>query len=524
LGGNVQIQNLAPGASFSGSLSFVPQFAGKGIAVLVNYIEGGASIIGEFAEISAEDEIDVDVVTGYVLEIAEWFRNPDSDLRSPGQAGAVCQNRTAFDVGNLFANPPTMEWAPVLDQTDELGSNVGISGWVCSVNRKPPNDPQADVPFLHPFYNDWTLYLAADPQFSNLLSPGTTISQDQASRMSTVSGQLSALDYAMQNQIPLPTVNGEPSFIEFEMEQGLVTDEYWPAQGDRVATLGRWIVDCGHSNFSTEIHPPLVLAKAAVSGNETQVKILGRAFLTSQWFDGKTLLRTLLDQLAVKEAEAAAAMALFPPALAAIPAMEARPKVLSPPFSGLQSVVFTVRPPSGRLHPEDKLLLSYHFTVRNGVYVSAFQGAHPDEVAVLILMNDAAYNPAPLPPAIPISIPIGQVGPGGGSGQADIEAVLGVAIGVNPAVGAVLAKGINTLRYRMPPPQSTVDQDNTVKDQVVDQNLRVPAQPFAVDDSQPYPIYGWLTLRWRPHFVSQTEVSTASALNDRTRFEATRVR
>jgi hypothetical protein len=523
LGGSVPINDLAASATISGSFSFVPQSAGKGIAVVVDYIETGGKKFVLFAEVAAEDEIDIDVVTGYTLEIAEWFRNPDADLRAPGAAAAVCQNRTAFDAGNLFANPPTMEWAPALDQTDELGSNVGLSGWVCSVNRKPPDDPQADVPFLHPFYNDWTLYLAADPQFSNLLSPGTTISQDQASQNSTVAGQPSALDFAMQNQIPLPTVNGEPSFIEFEMEQGLLTDEYWPVQGDRAAALGRWIVDCGHNNFSTEIHPPLVLAKAAVSGNETQVKIIGRAFLTSQWFNGKTLLSALLEQLGTKETEAAIAMALFPPALAAISAMEAKPKVLSPPFSGLQSVVFTVRPPSGRLDPEDKLLLSYHFTVRNGVYVSAFQGAYPDEVAVLILMNDAAYNPAPLPPEIPISIPIGQVGPGGGSGQTDIEAVLGVAIGINPAVAAVLAKGINTIRYKMPPPVSSVDADYTVTDQVVDENLRVPGQPYAVDDSQPYPIYGWLTLRWRRHLTAH-EASPISALSNWTGFEATRAR
>jgi hypothetical protein len=505
-GGTVRVANLAPGTSISSSLVFVPATAGNAVSILVTYIEDDAPFVAEFRQIAAEDALDVNVTTGYILEIAENFRNPAGDLRSAGAAAAVCQNRTAIDAGNLVASRPTLEWEPVLSPDDELGGNVGISGWVCSVNRKPANDPTSDLPFLHPFFNDWTLYMAPDESFSNLLSPGDIPWLDQSVHRGDPAAK-DALVFANQHsdQIGVQTVNGQPAFIEFEMEQGLLAGDYWPSEaGERVAALGRWIVDCGHDNFSSEIHPPLVLARATAAGDETQVKLIGRAFLTSQWFGSQSLLQSLLGQLGSKEGEAWAAISLFPPALELISPMEAKPHVFSPPFEGIQSVMFTVRPPTPRLSPDDTLLLSYHFTVRTGVYVSAFSGANPDEVAILVILNDAGYVPAPLPPEQTISISFDDLIQGAGSGKPALQGVLGTAIALNPAVEAVLAKGITTTRYQMPPPQSSKDGDHVVTDQVVDPNLRVPAQPFAVDDEQPYPIYGWLNLRWKRSRPSMT--------------------
>lgn len=498
-GGSVEIHNLASDTSASATLSVVPTRSGKGISLVVSYVEAGAQRIGEFPQVAAQDEALLNVSTGYILEIADTFINPDRSLQTPGSAGQVCQNRTATDAANVVAGRPTLEWEPVLDPSDELDSNVGISGWVCSVDRKPPVDPTRDVPFLHPFYNDWTLYLAADPQFANLLAPGGRVALDRDVTPGDAAAR-DALVYAQQHsdKIAVPVVEGFPAFIEFEMEQGLLTGDYWPSEaGERLAALGRWIVDCGHDNFSSEIHPPLILARATESGDATHVRLIGRAFLTSQWFGQQTLLQLLLGELTAKEVEAGAALALFPPALAAISPMKAIPMVLSPPFSGLQSVMLTVRPPSARLSPEDKLLLSYHFTVRTGVYVSAFAGENPDEVAVLVILNDAGYTPARIPQPQEISVSFDDLIRGAGSGRQALQAILGTAIGLNPAVEAVLAKGIVTTRYTLPPPESPKDGENVVTDQVVDAGLRVPPMPYAVDDDQPYPIYGWLNLKWR---------------------------
>ena len=58
------------------------------------------------------------------------------------------------------------------------------------------------------------------------------------------------------------------------------------------------------------------------------------------------------------------------------------------------------------------------------------------------------------------------------------------------------------LRQRLPQAASgpaDAVTDNVVTDQSVDSEMHPPSQPYAVDDDQPYPIYGWLTLAWRQY-------------------------
>lgn len=490
-GGQTPIANLASGTTFTGSLTSVAPKASKGVQLTLQFFKKPVPEGVEFPPADAEDTNVVDIISGYILEVAQdWFHNPAYDIRSAGQAAQVCHNRTAFDAANITASNPTLEWAPILTPNDEAGGNVGASGWACSINTKAPTDFHADVPFLHPFYNDWTFYLALDPPYESLLGPGNKISSD--------TGAQDAKTYADSNGIPVPLIDNEESFLEVEMEQGLASSlEYWPMQGERVAVFGRWIVDCGHNNYSTEIHPPLLLAVGRQSGEETLVKVLGRAFLTSQHFGNDTLLQHMFKDLLVKEAEAAAAL-LFPPALAAIPAMEARPPIISPPFSGIPIMAFTARPPQPRSSPSEELRLSYHFTVRNGVSVTVVRGSsYPDEVVVIVTMNTANYNPAKLPPKQEIAVPITGFDPNDPNVKVKPSDVFGASIAANPAVAVVLGKGVKTDRYNLPPTQSSHDAENVITDWIVDRGIPSSvASTVSVDDNQPYPIYGWLTLRW----------------------------
>lgn len=45
-----------------------------------------------------------------------------------------------------------------------------------------------------------------------------------------------------------------------EWESKNLPKEFWPTAGDRVWMVGRWIFDCGHLPYKTEIHPPQALA------------------------------------------------------------------------------------------------------------------------------------------------------------------------------------------------------------------------------------------------------------------------
>jgi hypothetical protein len=44
--------------------------------------------------------------------------------------------------------------------------------------------------------------------------------------------------------------------MEMEWEKGYFDSRYRPAVNDRAVLIGRWIYDCGHPPFQTEIHPP----------------------------------------------------------------------------------------------------------------------------------------------------------------------------------------------------------------------------------------------------------------------------
>src|ERR1019366_3645970 len=73
------------------------------------------------------------------------------------------------------------------------------------------------------------------------------------------------------------------NMLGVETDQNLVPQPYRAQHGDRVAIFGRWIVDAGHNDFHTEIHPPLLLATGrANSPNETKTTVIGRPYLVGQ--------------------------------------------------------------------------------------------------------------------------------------------------------------------------------------------------------------------------------------------------
>ena len=56
-----------------------------------------------------------------------------------------------------------------------------------------------------------------------------------------------------------PVENGQRQ-MEMEWETRFFPPQFLPVQGDRAWLLGRWIFDCGHPPYRTEIHPPKAVA------------------------------------------------------------------------------------------------------------------------------------------------------------------------------------------------------------------------------------------------------------------------
>jgi hypothetical protein len=73
---------------------------------------------------------------------------------------------------------------------------------------------------------------------------------------------LVALDpkYKGLNSDANPIAPSGERLMEMEWESKYFPFNFWPAAGDRVWMEGRWIFDCGHPPYRTEIHPPSAVA------------------------------------------------------------------------------------------------------------------------------------------------------------------------------------------------------------------------------------------------------------------------
>src|SRR5207302_7405860 len=132
-----------------------------------------------------------------------------------------------------------------------------------------------------------------------------------------------------------------------ETDQDLVPLEYRAREGDRVAVFGRWIVDAGHSDFHTEIHPPLLLVTARQGGGAvttqsfppaeaTSVRVISRPYFVSQEFGDGALRQHLKNEIRKLEE------------IFASTRVEAHPHIRPKPFAGVHLLGFTASPAGPR--------------------------------------------------------------------------------------------------------------------------------------------------------------------------------
>jgi hypothetical protein len=391
---------------------------------------------------------------GYVAAIALRAQSPgpilDTSNQNPpyhskaGNWGAsVCGGRQYFK--NEY---PPDEWMQVLHPGSKADDDpVVAAGVVVS-----PSLSENDVPFTHPFGLDWQFSIALDPRFDALLALGNAGPDAEfveATRRAAVLG--------------LPAKKG---VLGVETDQDLIPAAYRAREGDRVVVMGRWIADCGHTDFHAEIHPPLLMVTARAAGSTaTKVSLISRPWLVGQRFqpDDEPIRRHLLNEVIKVETFRSTRV-------------EAHPRIL-PPFSRPVRMDFTVRPPLRR-SPNDRLAISFHFTVRRGVTVAVAR-AGADAVAVRIDLDPAAYKVAPLPRRKDWYLPIAFIGR-----RTDVIDKIQLAnlIG-HPLAGLLLQRDWITDRYDAPVAAGTHDFETS-------------AAPYSIDDSQPFPIYGWMRVEW----------------------------
>ena len=405
-----------------------------------------------------------------------------------------------------IGGPNFFEWSPVYDRTCTFEREgglenpvVGATGWAIP-SQNAMGLSGKDVWFTHPWWFDWEYYIALDPQFQGLLAPDGANRGVDPTKSPGDPGYISDPDYNNALHIAEGTGPGELGLsaplgcLGVEIDQDLVPPAFRASveQGTRIATFGRWIVDSGHPDFHTEIHPPLLMATATPSpppsgvpgaGVATHVELMSRPYTSSQKYSEGNFI----DHLVAEVAKVETPIFGFPGSWR----VEAHPAIYPVPYVGRPWLEFFVRPttpPSNDPLRQQVLMVQCHFTVRKGVAVWVYQ-AGDDTVGVSIVLGD--LNPAPLPKKHDYSVSWSELG----SEYAWIVGIWGLLeTPLDPLGLAILERGILTDRYDPPLAVSGVDTTNVAGPMQAGQLTS--AVGWAEDDTQPFPIYGWLDVFW----------------------------
>jgi hypothetical protein len=392
-----------------------------------------------------------------------------------------------------LTSPPPWEWVSVYDQSLEKEGSlenpvVGLTGWVVS-----PELSQGDVWFVHPFGFDFEYYIVPDPQYEGLLAASNT-------GVTPGTGAQDSDYVAANNAAHDIGLDAPKGVLGVETDQGLMPPPFRSliTSGARIATFGRWIVDCGHEDFHTEIHAPLLMAVATPSppprgvrgaSQMTSLRIMSRPYTVSQKFAEGNFIDHLLAEVAKVETT-----------FLGIPMswrVEAHPTIFTTPYEGRPFIKLLVQPPPIKRNPvlpPPTLMVSYHFTHRAGVAVQVYN-AGDGTVGIAIVLGD--LNPARLPPKHDLTVQWSQLGDKYSYVIDALQIADVLTLDILPAI--ILNRGILTDIYDAPSASSPLDNQNVAAPVSADQ-----IQSWAglsEDDSQPFPIYGWLNVWWQDRQV-----------------------
>jgi hypothetical protein len=390
-----------------------------------------------------------------------------------------------------------LEWTSVYDKRFEKEGSlnnpaVGLTGWVVAA----PSLSQGDIWFTHPWGFDWEYYIVPDPQYEGLLAASNTGTNPATGKKDK------DYDDATTHARNVLRLKAPKGVLGVETDQDLVPPSFRNqlTDGARIATFGRWIVDAGHDDFHTEIHPPLLMAvakpappPAGVQGASrmTHLEIMSRPYMVGQRFAEGNFVDHLLAEVAKVETTVFGIPLSF--------RVEAHPTVFTTPYEGRPYIKLLVQPPVPRIKlVEQQLVVSFHFTHRAGVALQVYNAGH-DTVGIVIVLGD--LNPAPLPPKHNLTVQWDDLG----SEYSWVIDALEIAdiLTLDIASAIILNRGILTDRYDPPRASSPLDNQNVATPVAID-HLQHGAG-LSEDDHQPFPLYGWLNVYWKQPDVVVTQ-------------------
>jgi hypothetical protein len=412
--------------------------------------------------------------------------------------------------GDTFPSDKSFEWQQVQDPKNEYDETpIGVSGWVVK-----PEESGADVPFSHPFGFDWEFGIAVDDGLEGFVSPANVHKEEEDDNPNENG-------IALADQLGLTKPEG---LLGLEWEKDLLPRSYRGQvnHGDRVAVLGRWILDTGHNvdgQFRTEIHPPLLLASANViqpvdgSVPRTRALFISRPYLSGQTYttnldtryqdgfdDDGPLLSPHFSSHAFNEL---IKVLTFRSTL-----IEMHSKIKQKPFSGNHSATFTVRPPGPRPSRDAQLLVSYRFNVRVPCQVGLQLAQNGDGVEVRVDLVEKGRDGREYQiPDLPVSRSenystdqLNLLSPGSGDsialgeGLIDFASVIFISGIYALYLRVIFENGIETDVFDPQPQFDILDPNGGVTD--VPAGQIVPGAGIIEDDSRIYPVTGWIEVYW----------------------------
>jgi hypothetical protein len=395
------------------------------------------------------------------------------------------------------------EWAPASG-----GPASPVLGRVIYTNKDREKD---DIPWDHPFgYDYWFNLAPADSRYLPLLSsselpsadcpvgaypqPGQSLPEacrqtDLEVRPNHDADACEALCIERANHL-IPVGS-----LHTEIEGGLIPEAYLPDANDWVYMRGHHIVDCGHDNFGSEIHPPTILVKAHSNQQTGLVRstLIVAPYFTNQFYTGASdfLIRgrkTFWDQMmALITMNAMGPVNLVPGLYAPL---EVLPSIDNTPFTQRIVARYTVAlaPSPGKTAAS----VRYHFEIRPGVSIQVSR-PNQTQAQVEVVLDPNTYVPLSSPKCTKVHYSFDTIDarakwPSGAS-RALTNSVLPLIPGLPPpsiALTAALNEGLIMYECAVP---GEVPRNPGPVEEVADNQVNV-------NLGIAYPAYGWLDLEW----------------------------
>lgn len=195
---------------------------------------------------------------------------------------AACGSDTETYLKELLNTSPAnakvqQEWGDAVPG----GKQVMVAGSVAWTHLGPTDEPMS-----HQYGDDLSMDIELDPQFLPFrkhlgTEPGETT--DTELHVEISSGLIPHLPFASPGPATGQTWP-DMSKANYDLA-GFQPGFAEPNIGDRILIMGRWIIDCGHANFDSELHAMSFLAWAHVNGSKTVVRTYYNPYRDSEHYN-----------------------------------------------------------------------------------------------------------------------------------------------------------------------------------------------------------------------------------------------